>query len=51
MTVLFGLSDRLCAVGVAARPGERRTERWRRAVLEAGHQVGELGWKLRRSPC
>ena len=33
MFALFSLSDRLCA------------HRW---SFEIGHQVGELGWKLRR---
>lgn len=32
---LYWLSDRLCA---------------HRLTFELGHQVGELGWKLRRAP-
>lgn len=44
---LFSLSDRLCAVAVSDRLDTYRTERWRRAVFEIGHQVGELGWRLR----
>jgi hypothetical protein len=48
MDALFSLSDRLCAVAVSDRLDAYRSERWRRAVFEIGHQVGELGWRLRR---
>jgi len=48
MSALFTVSDWLCHVAVADRADAYRTERWRRAVFEVGHQVGELGWKLRQ---
>jgi hypothetical protein len=41
---LFSLGDRLCAwAGAGTDEGVRR-----RRLFEAGHQVGELGWRLRR---
>jgi hypothetical protein len=41
---LYSLSDRLCArAGAGTAEGVRH-----RSLFEAGHQVGELGWRLRR---
>lgn len=42
---LFSLSDWMCArAGAGSDQGVRHP--W---LFEAGHQVGELGWKLRRA--
>ena len=41
---LFSLSDQLCA-WAGAGTGEGVRHRW---LFEAGHQVGELGWRLRQ---
>jgi hypothetical protein len=41
---LFSLSDRICArAGAGTDAGV--THPW---MFEIGHQIGELGWKLRR---
>jgi hypothetical protein len=43
MHVLYSLSDRLCHLaGVHSDEGVRH-----RRLFELGHQVGELGWRLR----